>query len=499
MNGLRFNCPSIPVELATEVEHSRAIGNNFVPNHMRNSVYFHHAVQRLSSKYAECVWLEAEFDSTVTNMANPALHPTVAESTVTKTRSKNARARERYQSLVSGHKIAQTAAICPATVEVEMVIEARMSLRPDFKRGRLGPKILGMHSLVPAAGSNDHLLREWDWKILSNASMETSKDMVHVTGEVVLSSPGNPQDELEFSRSATKESTGRVEKKYQGDTWLDAKLSDCFSQRSDELVFKLRLILADLFGLETDNSEGEAELADLGIDSLVGLELASAISTALKCHAPSKTLVEVVAFGDLVQCVQQELGIETGNSSGTDASELNGQNDDGKAEGTYPFRIPSCAVLRMFAEIKLQTHGVIRHYKWIRYMEKAMPAQRRIPFLQRLIGYLYDMLEKEAGLVERHDGHMRRTSVQAPLASSADILELLLREYPDHHTPHKVIHFAGSSLAQVLSDDMNGIQGIFGSDEGRTLAFGLYGDSPLNLISYKQVEEFFRRLVPKLP
>ena len=58
---------------------------------------------------------------------------------------------------------------------------------------------------------------------------------------------------------------------------------------------------------------------------------------------------------------------------------------------------------------------------------------------------------------------------------------------------------AGSSLADVLSGKADGIQVIFGNDEGRRLASGLYADSPLNLVLYRQMEDFFRTLASKLP
>ena len=48
---------------------------------------------------------------------------------------------KKYEELVSGHVIAQTAPICPATVEIGMAIEALLSLRPDFESANLQPGI----------------------------------------------------------------------------------------------------------------------------------------------------------------------------------------------------------------------------------------------------------------------------------------------------------------------------------------------------------------------
>lgn len=46
---------------------------------------------------------------------------------------------KKYRDFVSGHLIAHTAAICPATLEVDMAIEALLSLRPDFTASGLQP------------------------------------------------------------------------------------------------------------------------------------------------------------------------------------------------------------------------------------------------------------------------------------------------------------------------------------------------------------------------
>ena len=52
---------------------------------------------------------------------------------------------------------------------------------------------------------------------------------------------------------------------------------------------------------------------------------------------------------------------------------------------------------------------------------------------------------------------------------------------------------------EVLAGKLDGVKLIFGSDEGCTLVSGLYGDSLLNKLSYKQREDILKRLVPKIP
>jgi nucleoside-diphosphate-sugar epimerase/acyl carrier protein/ubiquinone/menaquinone biosynthesis C-methylase UbiE len=866
-SDLKLNPPTIPVEFATEFEQTKELGSDFIANHLRNPVFFHPAVERLSKKYPDCLWLEAGSNSTVTSMVNRALSSVSASTGVSnwKFQSVNITSDKsmsqltsatlgiwsegidvafwphhssqthhyapvilppyqfeksrhwmelrapaktqlqvpqdntphglwyfdryldgkqqfarfcvrttdvQYQALVSSHKIVRTAPICPATLEVDMAVEALLSLRSEFKSDQLQPKILSVENHVPlcldpsrvvtieldAVERKPQNFREWDWRIVSQVPGIDKTATIHVHGKIVLSPPDDVQDELEFSRyerlvghrqcldvldgnSATDNimqgpkiykvfgdvveygemyrglkrlvgkqatSAGRVEKGYSGDTWLDVHLSDCLSQvggiwvncmtdqspgdmfiangfelwrrkskwsRSDarswdvlashtkrndhsyvtdififdphqgklveiilginyakvsklsmgrllsrlapgatvatdhnppvqsatrvearsppqdsvekphsntsdegnEVVSKLRAILAEISGLEPGDIKNDAELADLGIDSLVGMELTHDINGAFECHIAPEELMEVFTFHDLLKFIQHTLRLETDSSSsvGDDGPEssvvssdpthsstrqtsevptpplLNGAHDknaqpplingingingikrlhnDHSVEQDI-LKLSPAIVLEAFAESKALTDQFIQDHKCDHYMETVLPAQTRlcvaltleafkqlgcdistaspgqqmarikhIAPLQRLADYLYNMLEQETGLIELRDGQIIRTSMQAPTATNAEILQALLHDFPEHHFPHELTHLAGSSLADVLSGKADGIQVIFGNDEGRRLASGLYADSPLNLVSYSQMEDFFRRLASKLP
>ncbi|KAF2198499.1 putative polyketide synthase [Delitschia confertaspora ATCC 74209] len=69
-----FTTPTIRVERATEQASSReAIESSYPAKHMREPVFFNHAVQRLAKEFPAAVWLEAGSNSTVTTMASRAL------------------------------------------------------------------------------------------------------------------------------------------------------------------------------------------------------------------------------------------------------------------------------------------------------------------------------------------------------------------------------------------------------------------------------------------
>ncbi|KAI0469933.1 putative polyketide synthase [Xylariaceae sp. FL0804] len=196
---------------------------------------------------------------------------------------------KKYQDFVSGHWIAHTAPICPATLEVDMAIEALMSIMPNLKASNMQPTIQNMENHSPICvdpsrtvyidyESVDAAGLRWKWKITSSG--EKSKLVnEHVHGEIIFRSPQDANYQAEFDRyerffshqrclgilnaedaddivqgrniyrtfaeivdygeqyrglkrlvGVGNECAGRVYKRYSGETWLDTHLSDCFSQ-----------------------------------------------------------------------------------------------------------------------------------------------------------------------------------------------------------------------------------------------------------------------------
>lgn len=79
---LTFHKPVIPVERATEAafDPDKMMDWTFVPRHMREPVFFNHAVQRLAKKHPQAIFLEAGSNSTITVMASRALAQSRASS-----------------------------------------------------------------------------------------------------------------------------------------------------------------------------------------------------------------------------------------------------------------------------------------------------------------------------------------------------------------------------------------------------------------------------------
>ncbi|KAK9799873.1 putative Polyketide synthase [Seiridium cardinale] len=860
--SLTFNRPTIEVERTTEFQSSDQPSPDYVADHMRDPVYFNHAVQRLAQKYPSAIWLEAGSNSTITNMAARALdspkealfqpvnitndnglhslnnvtmnlwnaglsattfwlhhraqtydyapivlpsyqfeksrhwmeykppatlqaaHVEHTSDEVAKElwsfaeflddKKRSARFRintmtEEYHELVSGHVIAETAPICPATLQVDIAIEATKTLLQDVTASALQPRILDVENLAPicldpsrrvslCVRSYGDAGRAWDWWVESETPGARSPT-THTTGKIAFAPSDDAEWRKEFAgysrlvehgrcmellncddaddiiqgRQVYKafseavdypamyqgvkkivgrgnESAGKVTKRYNPKTWLDPLLSDCFSQvgglwvncmtekkpsdmyiaagfdkwmrspalvadchrpetwdvfaihhpetdnswqtdififdpskgelmevilgikyhgvskasmskilsrlsagvkeapqttalslhgeeskvnpksgessvdveaREDsakksksggqdaqvsEITKKIRDLLAEISGLEPDEIKPHAQLADIGIDSLMGMELARELEGLFKCSLPSEQLMEVVDFNQLVHLVQTTLGLEVSDSdsdsdnsvgsegaSSTDISVdshyattdystvgTSKHDVDGKVASLGPtsstsatpaLNLPPSAVMEAFEESRKLTDKFITEYRCAGYMDQVLPRQTQlcialaieafeqlgcsirtavtgqelsriahIPEQGRLAKYLYDMLEHAARLIDTDKSRVVRTAVSVQAYKSSDvIIDELLRDFPDHDWANRLTCFAGKRLADVLTGKCDGIQLIFGSDEGRRLVTGLYGDSLLNKLANVQMQDIIARVASKMP
>ncbi|KLU92555.1 hypothetical protein MAPG_11500 [Magnaporthiopsis poae ATCC 64411] len=326
---------------------------------------------------------------------------------------------------------------------------------------------------------------------------------------------------------------------------------------------KVRLILADLCGLEPAEITIDSGLAEIGIDSLMGMELGREMEGAFKRPLMSDALAQVTTFRELVTHVAGVLGVSTDDPNVDDSSDGDYSasstaatsvtdsppspgDDHAPATLTKPqaigappppvteLELPPALVFEAFEETKRLTDKFIADYRCEGYVDTVMPSQTRLcialaveataqlgwdlrsakpgtvlppiphaPKHERLTEWLYGMLSDEARLLDLRKGPagetiINRTAVSPPPESSEAILAGLMRDFPDHHWANRLTFFAGRRLADVLRGEQDGIGLIFGTDEGRELVTGLYGDGILNQLANAQMRDVLARLVRKL-
>ncbi|KAL3426664.1 Iterative polyketide synthase CazM 11 [Phlyctema vagabunda] len=293
--------------------------------------------------------------------------------------------------------------------------------------------------------------------------------------------------------------------------------------------------LIDFLGVDKSDLTPSTFLRDLGVDSLLSTELRADLSSKFGCEIDEHIAIEELTVDELSQKVNgptkpvktPKVKVPKSKSSVLTPATSTGTLSPATGGNLV---LPASTVIEAFAETKALTDKFIENYKCTDYVDTIMPAQtemcivltleafeelgcpirsatvgqkfprvKYLPEHKLLVDYLYLMVEKESRVIEIVGDEIVRTSVPAPVKSSEAILQDLLAEFPDHSTANKLTHYAGANLGQVLSGKTDGIKLIFGSEKGRELVGGLYGDWPVNKLFYKQMEDFLTRLVSKLP
>ena len=299
--------------------------------------------------------------------------------------------------------------------------------------------------------------------------------------------------------------------------------------------------LSEFLGVDKEDMTSNTVLRDLGVDSLLSTELRSEIAAKFDYEISEDMVIEELTVSQLdIKINGAANGVPTNTRATTqvqkakDSAPLHGHQSHFD-QGTSPLskgnlNIPSSKVLEAFGETKLLTDKFIADFRCADYVEMVMPKQtymcialtveafeelgcslktaeagqsikriEHLPEHKRLVDYLYLMLENEARLLVKDGDRFTRTAIPPPFETSKEVLKDILSSFPDHGCANKLTYYAGSNLARILTGESDGIKLIFGSEEGRDLVSGLYGDWPLNKLYYKMMEDFFARLVSKLP
>ncbi|KAK8108961.1 hypothetical protein PG984_014762 [Apiospora sp. TS-2023a] len=305
-------------------------------------------------------------------------------------------------------------------------------------------------------------------------------------------------------------------------------------------------ILTAISGLESSEIHSDTGLADIGIDSLMGMELAREIDDEFECSMDPNDLNEVADVQSLIDCVfgalgQAEIeGDRNDNASSGDSSNLIQTPSDTPNSSTTSemseLGLTREMVLSSFAEAKANTDTFIADNKLAGYADKVIPAQTQLtvahivnaleafgstirtakpgetvelfqqppvlPKHRQYIDQLHAILADDAGLVVREEKKegttFLRTAMPLPSETPDALHRGLLTDFPEHVHDHNLTHLTGAQLGDLLTGARDGIQLLFASKEGRDNITGMYGRSPINTAWLRQLEDFFRRLLTKL-
>lgn len=232
-----------------------------------------------------------------------------------------------------------------------------------------------------------------------------------------------------------------------------------------ETFDRVKAIIADLSGLETHEITADSELADLGIDSLVGMELINELESAFEIKLPESDIQAVVDVPGLVKCLLSTLGDEAYVSDGDDSDMSTLNNSSGEAGQATPASIqavdieehasvlPFNTVMDSFKEVKDKTDERIAEVGQTRYVADALPLQDELTVAltleafeecgagirdaqpgqrlerisngsanRQLVTYLYRMLETLTQVIKMEgEDRITRTAVPLPAKSSHEV------------------------------------------------------------------------------
>lgn len=330
------------------------------------------------------------------------------------------------------------------------------------------------------------------------------------------------------------------------------------SSRQDVSV-TIKDLLSNLSGLEPHEINDNSDLVDLGIDSLMGMELAREVEFAFKCSLNTSDLIELTDFDSLVKCVKRTLGIsdldehvvvDGGNGNEETLETAQQQNDiphdidgDSPCNNSVSYFVSgnSCSasddfsllpktILDAFAESKQATDNFINEFKLANYVHQVLPRSTELcvayiveafeklgcslrdakpgqklnhvqylPKHKQFMEWIYDFLEKHARLIDSDGSQIWRTALPMPNKPAEALLQDILRSYPSHACDHQLTQLTSVKLAECLIGEADGLKLVFGSAEGREIASAMYSESPINLVWIKQIEDFLKRLLSRCP
>ncbi|RAK79441.1 ketoacyl-synt-domain-containing protein [Aspergillus fijiensis CBS 313.89] len=293
----------------------------------------------------------------------------------------------------------------------------------------------------------------------------------------------------------------------------------------------LGAFLAEFLGVAEHEIRNDVPLGELGVDSLLSMELSADLECKFGLHFPHGQTLQELTVTDIERKMNKSLPTTPGFSTPSELASPTPAPETAKSY--FPDRdlqLPSEAVMDAFTEVKDLTDEYIAEFNGLNYMQTINPALAQmcvaliveafeqlgcslraavygqvlpqveyLPKHERLVEYIYQVLQNEGKLVKVEGNTVLRTHAPAPVESSESILNRLIQDYPDHTKAHQLAYFTGRRLADVLSGKADGLRLIFGNEEGRQLVSSLYGDFLFNKLHYKMMDDFLRRLIGRLP
>ncbi|KXS94994.1 hypothetical protein AC578_1521 [Pseudocercospora eumusae] len=318
-----------------------------------------------------------------------------------------------------------------------------------------------------------------------------------------------------------------------------------------------REILQNLSGVDVEKITDQSNLIDMGIDSLMAMELVREVDAAFKCTLTTDQLMRLTDVRSLLECIATAMGAEgeavsgdtsslfpkesgtamcNGARSDDGAKLVNGANGnsamvDADSDASYDSLFPPSTVLNVVRAVTAATDEFIMDHKLGNYYSQVRPRStmlcaayiieafeklgcsikgaspgervatpKHLPKHDKFMKELYKIIgPQETGLVEIMGESLIRTSISCPDRSASELLQSALQDEPDHAPEFRLIALTGCKLAECLTGEADGLHLIFGAAEGRKIVSDVYAVAPINYTWIKQATFFVQLLLRSLP
>jgi acyl carrier protein len=288
-------------------------------------------------------------------------------------------------------------------------------------------------------------------------------------------------------------------------------------------------ILSQSLNLSAAEISMESRLEDLGVDSLVAVEIINFLKEAFGCDISSEAFASADDVASLAALVTRFSGngspettpgttpsstaISTAQTTPGSMTTDNGAATPAQTELAQPSKASSTSIHKVFQSIRQNFDAQAEATGLLGYWDKVYPEQltvvtafiaeafeklgcpikdfaigQKLPALantvgkyQREVARLWDILE-EGGLVDKHGSDYVRGP--APLPSevhrkSAKMLSAeLIGHFPQFASTHGLPDLLGPHLADFLTGKADPVALLFGSDHGRDLLGDFYANGP---------------------
>ncbi len=294
---------------------------------------------------------------------------------------------------------------------------------------------------------------------------------------------------------------------------------------------KLAHVIAEHLELPTESLTNGSNLADEGLDSLLGLEIISDIAEKLQVTITAADLTPETTFGALAAVLVERRGGSRSPAAKKELRTVAPAPSTAANSGTTPISRPINPDATPSVENAAQTFldnskyaydPFARQLGFADFWTKVYPTETRLVvryvvdafeylgcpitslvagqevsvkrslakwWLERDMGQLYNILS-ESGIVVKVGDRFVRTSTTIESTSASKLLSEILEKFPQHVVEHELLDITGSQLGPCLCGDNDPLKLLFGNKATRDLLTDFYTNAPLFLAGTMVLAEF---------